>query len=313
MISSIECDKIKAVLYGFAKEEYCRKCEELNLEELNINTSYGNIHVYKRGTGEKKIFLLHGSGLDGAMIFWWGVMKNFPENCTVYAPDLLGYGKSDKPDICGEDFYTAHIEALRETTEFLSIKRFYLAGISMGAAVALGYALKYPEQIQGLFPIAAWGLASSLPFHFLSYYLLQKTSLMILLFKIIGKSKWLVRQTIQSYLIGNKNKVTDKMVDEIRRVCREEDVLKAMRDFQRSSCDKKGAIPYYVQVLHKLKMPVIFIHGDKDPLVPVSDIYNIVNLCPKGKIYVLKGCKHWPIMEQPEKISTIIQENMKKQ
>ena len=79
MISSIECDKIKAVLYGFAKEEYCRKCEELNLEELNINTSYGNIHVYKRGTGEKKIFLLHGSGLDGAMIFWWGVMKNFPE------------------------------------------------------------------------------------------------------------------------------------------------------------------------------------------------------------------------------------------
>ena len=96
---------------------------------------------------------------------------------------------------------------------------------------------------------------------------------MILLFKIIGKSKWLVRQTIQSYLIGNKSKVTDKMVDEIRRVCGEEDVLKAMKDFQRSSCDKKGAIPYYVQTLHKLKMPVIFIHGDKDPLVPVSDIY----------------------------------------
>ena len=303
------------------------------MEELNINTSYGNIHVYKRGTGEKKIFLLHGSGLDGAMISWWGVMKNFPENCTVYAPDLLGYGKSDKPDICGENFYTAHIEALRETAELLAIKKFYLAGISMGAAVALGYALKYPEQIQGLFPIAAWGLASVLPFHLFSYFLLQKTSLMILLFRIIGKSKWLVRQTIQSYLIGNKSKVTDKMVEEIQRVCGEEDVLMAMQDFQRSlqrvcgeedvlmamqdfqrsSCDKKGAIPYYVQILHKLKMPVIFIHGDKDPLVPVSDIYNIVNLCPKGKIYVLKGCKHWPVMEQPEKISTIIQENMKKQ
>ena len=134
---------------------------------------------------------------------------------------------------------------------------------------------------------------------------------MILLFKIIGKSKWLVRQTIQSYLIGNKNKVTDKMVDEIRRVCREEDVLKAMRDFQRSSCDKKGAIPYYVQVLHKLKMPVIFIHGDKDPLVPVSDIYNIVNLCPKGQIHVLKGCKHWPVRERPEEISMVIQDNAK--
>lgn len=123
---------------------------------------------------KRKFFLLHGSGLDGAMIFWWGVMKNFPENCTVYAPDLLGYGKSDKPDICGEDFYTAHIEALRETIEFFVNKKILSGGNIYGCCGGFGIRFKISGTDTGLFPIAAWGLASSLPFHFLSYYLLQK-------------------------------------------------------------------------------------------------------------------------------------------
>ena len=95
-------------------------------------------------------------------------MKNFPENCTVYAPDLLGYGKSDKPDICGEDFYTAHIEALRETAELLAIKKFYLAGISMGAAVAFRICPKISGADTGSVSYCCLG-DLLLHFHFISF------------------------------------------------------------------------------------------------------------------------------------------------
>ena len=89
------------------------------MEELKINTSYGKIHIYKRGSGEKILFLLHGGGEDSALLSWWGMMKNFTREYTVYAPDLLGYGKSDKPDIQGEKFYVTHIEALNEIVDQL--------------------------------------------------------------------------------------------------------------------------------------------------------------------------------------------------
>ena len=281
------------------------------MEELNINTSYGKIHIYRRGSGGKILFLLHGSVGDNAMLSWWGMMKNFTREYTVYAPDLLGYGKSDKPDIQGEHFYEAHIEALNETVEQLDIRAFYLAGLSMGGAVSIGYALKYPEKVKALFPIDSWGVTQALPFHIFSYWLIQKTNFTLWQYKLLGKNKWLTQYMLQYSLIGSKRKITNKLVNEVQKVCQEENTGKAMQDFQRSSCDRKSAIPCYVQQLHKLKMPVIFIHGEKDPLVPVKDIFKVVNLCPKGQIHVLKGCKHWPVRERPEEISMVIQDNAK--
>lgn len=281
------------------------------MKELKINTSYGEIHIYKRGTGEKILFLLHGSGGDNAMLSWWRMMKNFTREYTVYAPDLLGYGKSDKPDIQGEDFYEIHIEALNEVVEQLDVHEFYLAGLSMGGAVSIGYALKYPEKVKALFPIASWGVTQALPFHGFTYWLIQKTNFTLWQCKLMGKNKQMVRYILQHSLIGSKRRITNKLVNEVQKTCQEEYTGRAMQAFQRSSCDKKSAIPCYVQYLYKLKMPVIFIHGEKDPLVSVEDIFKVVNLCPKGQVHVLRGCKHWPVRERPEEISMMIQENTK--
>lgn len=278
------------------------------MEELNINTSYGKVHIYKRGSGDKILFLLHGSGADNAMFFWWRMMKNFTREYTVYAPDMLGYGNSDKPDIPRESFYNIHIEALNEAVDQLGVGEFYLAGLSMGGAVALGYGLKYPEKVKALFPIDSWGLTLNLPFHLFSYWLIQKTNFIKWQYKLFGKNKWLVSYMLQYSFIGSKRKITNKLVNEIQKSCKKESAGKAVQDFQRGSCDKKGAVPCYVQQLYKLKMPVIFIHGEKDPMVPVMDIFKVVNLCPKGEIHILKGCKHWSVIERPEEISMTIQE-----
>lgn len=283
------------------------------MEELKINTSYGKIHIYKRGSGEKILFLLHGGGEDSALLSWWGMMKNFTREYTVYAPDLLGYGKSDKPDIQGEKFYVTHIEALNEIADQLEAHEFYLAGLSMGGAIAIGYGLKYPEKVKALFPIGSWGVTQVLPVHILSYLLIQKTNLTLWQYKLLGKNKWLVEYMLQHSLIGSKRKITNKLINEVQKACQEENAGRALQNFQRSSCDKKSAIPCYVQQLHKLKMPVIFMHGEKDPLVPVKEIFKVVNLCPKGQIHVMKGCKHWPVRERPEEICMVIQDNTKEE
>ena len=80
-----------------------------------------------------------------------------------------------------------------------------------------------------------------------------------------------------------------------------------MQDYQRSSCGRNGAIPYYKEELFRLTMPVLFVNGELDPLVPVRHLDGVMELLPHGDICILKGCKHWPVKERPEEFVRLIQ------
>ena len=77
------------------------------------------------------------------MLSWAEAVEQFGDEYTVYAPDLLGYGKSDKPDnMCGENFYPIHIRSVNQLMKSLGAEKFILCGLSMGGAIAIGYALE---------------------------------------------------------------------------------------------------------------------------------------------------------------------------
>ena len=52
-------------------------------------------------------------------------------------------------------------------------------------------------------------------------------------------------------------------------------------------------------------MPVVYVIGEKDPLVPLSDIYKAAEENPNSRVEVFKGCKHWSVKEQPRKFCEI--------
>lgn len=82
-----------------------------------------------------------------------------------------------------------------------------------------------------------------------------------------------------------------------------------MQDYQRSSCTKSNAVPFYKNSLDKLKMPVIFVNGECDSLVPVKHVNDIKGLLSGGKAYILKDCKHWSVKEKPDEFFNIVQDN----
>lgn len=108
--------------------------DKSEFEEADYQVSEGTIHVYHKGRGRRNVVLLHGSGCDCAMLSWKEVMECFPEEYSVYAIDLFGYGKSSRVDnLCGDDFYDRHIKSVSETVDMIGIDDFVLAGLSMGA------------------------------------------------------------------------------------------------------------------------------------------------------------------------------------
>jgi pimeloyl-ACP methyl ester carboxylesterase len=44
------------------------------------------------------LLLLHGGGLDSAMLSYGSIIATLGEKYHVIAPDLPGYGETDKPD-----------------------------------------------------------------------------------------------------------------------------------------------------------------------------------------------------------------------
>ena len=234
------------------------------IEKEIIKTKYGNIAAYKKGAGPKTILLLHGAGCDSTMLSWREVFNTFSDDFSVYAFDFLGYGQSDKAnDLVGDRFFDTHIDCVRSVAAHYGLTDFALAGLSMGGAIAIGFALRYPDMVKALIPV-------------------------------------------DTALIGNKKLITDALVDEVMQSCSGDMAGKSMLNFQRSAADKDRSKPCYLGELKNLKMPVVYIIGEKDPLVPLSDIYKAAEENPDSRVAVFKGCKHWSVKEQPGKFCRIV-------
>ena len=53
-------------------------------------------------------------------------------------------------------------------------------------------------------------------------------------------------------------------------------------------------------------MPVIFINGECDNLVPIKYLDGIKEILPNAKVYILQSCKHWSVKEKPEEFFNIV-------
>lgn len=280
------------------------------MEQFNINTICGKVRVYKKGIGEKKLLLLHGAGCDSAMLSWRETMERlYYDDYTVYAPDLPGYGDSERAEnLAGSEFYQKYALALCELCNAFDLQDFTLVGLSMGAAIAVRFALDEPDWVRQLVLVDPWGVTRRMPFHRFMYRYLKKETHMRFWYGLMAKSRFLTKWMVGHSLIGDKAKITPELVSEVWEACRREDAYKSMHDYQISSITKKECVPNYEKDWAHLPMPVIFIQGENDPLVQAEDVQRAAKLVPVGKYYELEGCKHWSVREKPEEFIRILEE-----
>ncbi|BBD59269.1 alpha/beta hydrolase fold protein [Nostoc sp. HK-01] len=100
------------------------------------------------------VVLLHGAWNDSSQ--WSSVMEKLAKNFHCFAPDLLGFGESDKPNI--HHSIDLQVDSIAELLQALRLERVYLVGHSLGGWIAASYALKYPEQVEGLVLLAPEGV-----------------------------------------------------------------------------------------------------------------------------------------------------------
>src|SRR6478609_553366 len=113
-------------------------------QALRVNGA--SLHIAELGTGTP-LLLLHG--WPEFWLTWEPVMARLASRHTLIAPDLRGFGDSDKPTgPFGPPDQAADMVALLDA---LGIARAGIVGHDVGGAVIQALARAHPERCAGLF------------------------------------------------------------------------------------------------------------------------------------------------------------------
>ncbi|WP_422272702.1 alpha/beta fold hydrolase [Bradyrhizobium sp.] len=116
------------------------------MEHLTVHANGAAFHVARTGTG-KPLLLLHG--WPEFWLTWEPVKARLADRFTPYAPDMRGFGDSDKPDgPFGPDRHAADMLALMDA---LGLTRAGIVGHDVGGAAMQPMARSAPERTAGLF------------------------------------------------------------------------------------------------------------------------------------------------------------------
>ena len=101
------------------------------------------------GSGNRPVVLLHGQLLSQTM--QEALAKSLAERGQrVINMDLLGHGKSDRPDDMSLYSMGQYAEQVLALLDHLELEKAVVAGTSLGANVALEFAALAPQRLQGL-------------------------------------------------------------------------------------------------------------------------------------------------------------------
>jgi haloalkane dehalogenase len=110
-----------------------------------VNVLDANIHYVEAGEGEPILFL---HGVPTSSYVWRNIMPHLTNLGRCIAPDLVGFGKSDKPDI--EYTIHDHIKYVAGFIDALKLKKVTIVMQGWGSIIGAQYAMAHENNCRGL-------------------------------------------------------------------------------------------------------------------------------------------------------------------
>lgn len=135
----------------------CKRFYQENFVPIETNLRIRTV-VFNPGVPNRHpLVLLHG--LDSGLCSFHHNVSRLSGNCTVYAIDLPGFGRSSKLDVLGngQDIERKYVRWLELWRQRLGIEKFFLLGHDFGGYVATLYTLSYPWRVCHLILYDPWG------------------------------------------------------------------------------------------------------------------------------------------------------------
>lgn len=251
------------------------------------------------GTGEPAVILLHGLG---------GYVENWEDNITVlaqghqvYALDLVGFGRSDKPEV---EYTIPYLTTfVHKFMQALDIERAALVGGSMGGVISLWFARHYPDQVEKLVLADSGGLGKEVSIY-----------LRIMTLPVLGE--YFVRpsrkgsEDFQKMLFYDQDLIIDEWIEEDYQMSLQPGaqrcLLSALRSMGNIWGFKREIYKPILENLEQIEVPTLIIWGEQDQVVPVAHAHNAAERLPNARLHIFDGCGHVPNIERAEEFNKLV-------
>ena len=269
------------------------------------------IHQTHGGHGSPVVFI-HGLGSSG-YIEWRFNLQTASRRHRVYAPDLPGFGRSEKPRARYSIAY--FMRFIERYMEGRGLRSAALVGASLGGRVALELALERPHLVRKLALVNTLGLGR--PKAQLTYGLVTVPRLGEAVMRFAGNAlRWappkMIRRVAARYAGASadlERTMDDAYLDDLRELYAAEGYHDAYLATVRSLVTPGSILRGRHDVserLRELKIPVQLIWGADDPLFPVAHAERAHSLIDRSRLAVIERAGHTPQAERPEEFNRVL-------
>lgn len=262
--------------------------------EIGALVDAGGIKTNYLEAGEgPPVVLLHGSG-PGVTAYanWRLTIPALAESFHVYAPDMVGFGYTDRPDGITYNMDT-WVNQIVGFFDALGLEQAHVVGNSFGGALCIALADRYPDRVERLvlmgavgveFPItqgldAVWGYEPSVE----------------------------NMRRIMGYFAYNRELLTDELAEVRYRASIEpgfQESFSAMFPAPRQRWIDAVATPE--ERIRALPHETLVVHGRDDQVIPLENSFRLGQLIEKAELHVFGRCGHWTQIEWSDEFNALL-------
>jgi len=252
------------------------------------------------GTQGSAIVLVHGIG--SAIETWALNVEALAQHHRVYAVDLVGSGRSDKP-LCSYSL-VALAEFIKAFADGLGLNHLSFVGNSLGGGIALQFALLYPQTVEKLVLVNCLGLGQAISWSLR----LANLPLVDKLYKPTRSSTALTLKQA----VADQSLITAKLVDQFYDLLRLPGASEALIAQIRANVDWLGVrTKVYQPIVDRLPtitVPTLVIWGNQDRILPVAQAQIAMQHLPNARLQLFKSCGHWSHFERAAEFNRFVLE-----
>ncbi|MDJ0721815.1 MAG: alpha/beta hydrolase [Desulfobacterales bacterium] len=265
------------------------ECITLRIQQKDINIAVqvaGQHHA-------RPMVLLHGFPSNRHL--WRHCIPPLAEDYRIYAPDLPGYGDSDKPRGVRYDatFYVHFLEALRRA---LNLDRFILVAHDVGGMAALAYAVHHPATLSHLVVMDTTAYAD------------WPRLLQIMVKK--ARTRWgafwftrrhVFRRVSQQYLVHRAEVFSSPRAERYRQPwVRDTAGRRAFRQALLPEPEEWAVPP---EAIRRLSVPTLVLWAAEDRIIPLTIGRRLSEDIPGARLALIPDCGHFLQEEKPTAVT----------
>ena len=229
------------------------------------------------------VVLVHGSG-PGVTAYanWRLTIPDLAPHFRVLAPDMAGFGFSDKPDVVAN--MARWVGQLTGFLDALGIERASVVGNSFGGGIGIRLAVDHPDRVDRLVLMGSVGISFPIT-EGLDHVWGYQPSLENM-------------RRILDYFAYSRELVNDELAEIRYRAALApgvQEAFSAMFPAPRQRWVEAMATPE--DKIRAIPHETLIIHGREDKVIPLDNAYRLLGLIERSELHVFGRCGHWSQIE----------------